>query len=67
VQANGKSESTVRSAAEILDVVFAHVEEEAENGDPTEDDERWASEQHAKMRARMAELRRQLTTPEGYP
>jgi hypothetical protein len=56
----------VRSAAEILDVVFAHVaEEEAENGEPTEDDERWASELHAKMRTRIAELRRQLTTPEG--
>jgi hypothetical protein len=60
---------TLRACAglsEILDVVLDHIEEEAsENGEPTADDERWASELHAKMRARIAELRRQLTTPEG--
>ena len=63
---NGKSERTVRNAAESLDVVLDHIAEEAsENGEPTADDERWASELHAKMRGRIAELRRQLTTPEG--
>lgn len=57
-----------RTAAETLAVILAHVaEDEAEDTDevddtePTEEEERWAREQHAKMQARIAEMRRQHT------
>src|SRR4051812_25442977 len=62
MQSQGKPEKTPRSAAEILEVVLDHVAEEAaESGEFTEEDERWAEELHGKMRARVAEMRRQLT------
>jgi hypothetical protein len=52
------------SAAEVLAVILDHVAEEVGDGghsEPTEADRRWAREEHAKMQARIAEMRRRRT------
>ena len=54
-----------RSPAEILATVLDLIAEEKPDTEPTEDDHRWAQEQHAKMQARIAEMRRQHTP--SYP
>lgn len=53
-----------RSAAEVLAVIFDHVADEiadSTNSEPTEADRRWAHDEHAKMQARIAEMRREHT------
>lgn len=57
-----KHDRSARDAVAILDAVIDHVaEEEAENGEPTEQDLRWSRDLRRQMQSRMAALRRQLT------
>ena len=48
-----------RNPAEVLATVLDLIAEE--DTEPTDDDRRWAREQHAKMQARIADMRRQHT------
>jgi hypothetical protein len=50
-----------RNPAEVLATVLDLIAEDEPNTEPTEDDRRWAREQHVKMQARIAEMRRQHT------
>jgi hypothetical protein len=50
-----------RGPAEVLATVLDLIAEDEPDTEPTEDDRRWAQEQHAKMQARIAEMRRQHT------
>jgi hypothetical protein len=50
-----------RSPAEVLATVLDLVAEGEPDTEPTKDDRRWAKEQHDKMQARIAEMRRQHT------
>ncbi|HSQ02766.1 MAG TPA: hypothetical protein VLN59_01950 [Burkholderiales bacterium] len=50
-----------RSPAEVLATVLDLIAEEEPDTEPTDDDRLWAREQHAKMQARIAEMRRQHT------
>lgn len=57
-----KDDAPVPDAIAILDAVIDHVaEEEAENGEPTEQDIRWSRDVRREMQSRIAALRRQLT------
>lgn len=57
-----KDDKPVPDAIAILDAVIDLVaEEEAENGEPTEEDIRWSRDLRAQMQTRIAALRRQLT------
>lgn len=59
---NDKDDKPVRDASAVLDAVIDLVaEEEAENGEPTEQDIRWSRDLRAQMQSRIAALRRQLT------
>jgi len=57
-----KHDRSALDAIAILDAVIDHVaEEEAENGEPTEQDLRWSHDLRRQMQSRIAALRRQLT------
>jgi len=59
---NDKDDKPVPNASAVLDAVIDLVaEEEAENGQPTEQDIRWSRDLRAQMQSRIAALRRQLT------
>jgi uncharacterized protein involved in exopolysaccharide biosynthesis len=70
---NDKDGKPVPNASAVLDAVIDLVaEEEAENGQPTEQDIRWSRDLRAQMQSRIAALRRQLTpaqpgAPQGTP
>jgi len=65
---NDKDDGPVPDAIAILDAVIDHVaEEEAENGEPTEQDIRWAHDLRLKMQSRIAALRSAHTGPTNHP
>ena len=55
-----------RTPAEVLATVLDLIAEEAPDTEPTEDDRLWAQEQHVKMQARIAQMRRQHTPPHPF-
>lgn len=73
MQPHDKDGKPAPDATAILDAVIDLVaEEEAENGEPTEQDIRWSRDVRAQMQSRIAELRRQLkpgptNQPAGTP
>ena len=61
MQPGDKDDGQLPDAAAILDAVIDLVaEEEAENGEPTEEDIRWSRDVRRQIEARIAELRHQL-------
>ena len=50
-----------RSPDEVLDTVLDLIADGEPDSEPTEDDRRWVREQHARMQAQIAEMRRRHT------
>jgi len=50
-----------RTPTETLQAILEHLAMAEDDTEPTEDDLRWAREQHAQMQARIAAMRRQHT------
>ena len=60
---NDKGDGPIPDPIAILDAVIDHVaEEEAETGEPTEQDLRWSHDLRREMQSRIAALRGQLTS-----
>jgi hypothetical protein len=63
MQPGDKDDGPRPDAVAILDAVIEHVaQEEAENGEPTEQDIQWSRDLRRQVQARIAELRRQLNS-----
>lgn len=65
MQPGDKDDGPLPDAVAILDAVIDHVaQEEAESGEPTEQDIRWSRDVRRQLQSRVAGMRRQLDQPD---